>query len=107
MAAVKKGSRARWWATIGIGAIACAGCCAIAPMLVAVGLVGGGALLAGAHWLEPLGFALIAIGVVGLVVTQTRKQRRRGNGRSCGGVDDAAACECCTPAASASPDRVS
>ena len=35
-------------------------------------------LLVGARWLEPLGFALIAVGVLGLFVSQIRAYRRRG-----------------------------
>lgn len=93
MNAADKRSR-RWWATVGVGAVACSACCVLAPMLIAVGFVGGGSLLASLHWLEPVGFALIAVGVLGVVATRVRarRQRRRGSG-ACSATGDSS-CGC-------------
>ncbi|CAJ1505380.1 hypothetical protein [[Mycobacterium] burgundiense] len=65
----------RWWAVIGVGALACAGCCVVVPLLAAAGLAGSGALLVGAGWLEPIGFALVAVGVIGFVASRIRARR--------------------------------
>lgn len=78
MAAAETHARKRWWATIAAGALACAGCFVFIPALAATGIAGSGALLVGASWFEPVGFALIVIGIVGLVLSwiQTRRRRR-------------------------------
>ncbi|WP_156094661.1 hypothetical protein [Nocardia lijiangensis] len=65
------GSR-RWWAPIGLGAAICLGCC-LAPILIATGVLGGGITLLSQSWLEPLGFALIAAGVAGLIWSRARR----------------------------------
>ena len=77
MAAAERQVRNRWWATIGVGALACAACCVLVPTLAAAGVIGSGLLRVGAEWREALGFTLVAIGVVGLLVTQVRSYRRR------------------------------
>ncbi len=91
MAAADDRARKAWWASIGVGALACVGCCVVVPLLAAAGIAGGGMLLVGSRWLEPLGFALIAVGVVGVVVSQIRAYRRRG----------ADTCQCTRPVAGA------
>ena len=52
----------RWLASIGAGALLCVGCC-LAPLLIAAGVLGSGTLLVDMSWLEPVGFALIGVGV--------------------------------------------
>ncbi|WP_280504966.1 hypothetical protein [Nocardia farcinica] len=78
----------RWWGSIGAGVLLCVGCC-LAPLLIAAGVLGGGTLLVGLSWLEPVGFALIGVGVAGLIWSQRRVRRRKcGSGSSsgsCGG----------------------
>ena len=64
MAADEGRSGRRWSASIGFGALACLGCCVVVPVLAAAGVAGSGLLL-GTGWVEPLGFVLIAVGVVG------------------------------------------
>ncbi|MBH0780625.1 hypothetical protein [Nocardia bovistercoris] len=64
----------RWFAPIGLGAALCVACC-LAPILIAAGVIGGGALLVGLSWLEPLGFALIGLGIVGLLWSRARARR--------------------------------
>lgn len=91
--AVDGQGRKRWWAAIGLGAFACASCCLVAPLLAAIGLAGTGALLTAAHWLQPVGYALIAVGLGGLVVTQGRSYRRRSAGIGCSD-SEAAECSC-------------
>lgn len=91
----------RWWASIGAGAVLCVGCC-LAPLLIAAGVLGGGTLLVGLSWLEPLGFALIGLGVAGLVWTRWRA-RNRGCADGCSSGDNqgnagAAVCGCAAPA---------
>ncbi|MBF6222812.1 hypothetical protein IU479_32520 [Nocardia abscessus] len=44
----------------------CLTCC-LPPVLIAAGLLGGGVVLVGLSWLEPLGFALLGLGVAGLI----------------------------------------
>ncbi|MCP9276329.1 hypothetical protein [Mycolicibacterium arenosum] len=99
MAAAKRVSGKRWWASIGVGAAACVACCTVVPMFIAGGLVGSGVLLAGAKWFEPVGFALIAIGIVGLAVTWIRN-RRRG---SAGWPDECGTGCGCAPTESVAP----
>lgn len=70
--------RGRWWGVlIGAGVLTCAGCCLVVPLLAAAGIAGSGVLLVGAGWLEPIGFALIGLGVAGFVVTRIRARRRQ------------------------------
>ncbi|TQM32927.1 hypothetical protein [Nocardia bhagyanarayanae] len=64
----------RWWAPIGAGALLCLGCC-VAPLLIVAGVLGSGTLLVGLSWLQPLGFALIGIGVAGLLWSRLRAGR--------------------------------
>ncbi|MFF2087257.1 hypothetical protein ACFVVM_26085 [Nocardia sp. NPDC058176] len=64
----------RWLASIGAGGLLCLGCC-LAPILIAAGVLGSGTVLVTVSWLEPLGFALIGIGVVGLIWSRTRVRR--------------------------------
>ncbi|WP_431955613.1 hypothetical protein [Nocardia lijiangensis] len=78
------GSR-RWWAAIGLGAAICLGCC-LAPILIAAGVLGGGITLLSLSWLEPLGFALIAAGVAGLIWSRARRTECPS------GTDSSAAC---------------
>lgn len=85
-------STKRWWALIGVGALACAACCVVVPVLAAVGIAGTGALLVGTGWAEPLGYGLIAIGLIGVVVSRLRARRRRSGG--CPTGDHGAACGC-------------
>lgn len=98
MRAEQRGGR-RWWASIGAGIVMCAGCCA-APLLITAGILGGGTVLVGLSWAEPLGFALIGVGVAGLVWS-----RRRARQRDCGGTDSqgracaSTGCGCTTAAA--------
>ncbi|MGY1898673.1 hypothetical protein [Nocardia gipuzkoensis] len=73
MAAEPAGSR-RWWAPIGLGAAICLGCC-LAPILIAAGVLGGGITLLSRSWLEPLGFALLAAGLAGLLWSRTHAPR--------------------------------
>ncbi|MEV0335596.1 hypothetical protein [Nocardia sp. NPDC050717] len=74
----------RWWASIGAGALLCVGCC-LAPLLIAAGVLGSGTFLVGLSWLEPVGFALIGVGVAGLIWSQRRAPRRKcSNGSSLG-----------------------
>jgi uncharacterized RDD family membrane protein YckC len=81
----------RWWAPISVGALLCIGCC-LAPILIAAGILGGGTVLVSLAWLEPLGFALIGIGVVGLLWSRTRARR---TGRGAAEVGDGAAGSSC------------
>lgn len=88
MAAEKNASR-RWWASIGAGTLLCVGCC-LAPILLAAGVLGGGTILVSLSWLEPLGFALIGVGVAGLIWSRTRSRRSscgtsNNSGASCTG----------------------
>lgn len=92
MNAAERQERKRWWAAIGLGAVACSACCIIAPALIAVGLVGGGTVLASAHWLEPAGFVVIIAGLIGLTITQLRRHRRRAGGGSA--TEDGTRCGC-------------
>lgn len=73
--AVEKKTR-RWWASIGTGGLLCVGCC-LAPLLITAGILGSGTLLISLSWLEPIGFALIGIGVAGLIWAQRRARRKR------------------------------
>ncbi|WP_157978395.1 MULTISPECIES: hypothetical protein [Nocardia] len=85
MDADRTGTGRRWWAApIGLGAALCVACC-IAPILIAAGVLGGGALLVGLSWLEPLGFLLLGVGLVGLIWSGTRT----GRSTCCGGDDNA------------------
>lgn len=81
----------RWWAPIGAGALLCIGCC-LAPILIAAGILGGGTVLVTLSWLEPLGFALIGIGVVGLIWSRTRARR---SGCGAADADDSTAGSAC------------
>ncbi|MEV0298680.1 hypothetical protein [Nocardia sp. NPDC050710] len=74
MAAEPTTTSRRWWAPIGLGAAVCLGCC-LAPILIATGVLGGGITLLSVSWLEPLGFALLAIGAAGLIWSRTRTHR--------------------------------
>lgn len=110
MAAADDRARKAWWASIGVGALACVGCCVVVPLLAAAGIAGGGMLLVGSRWLEPLGFALIAVGVVGVVVSQIRAYRRRGADTcQCTRPNTNTSCRCrrSQPAAPPAPDHVS
>ncbi|WP_156370755.1 hypothetical protein [Nocardia arizonensis] len=105
MAADTTKTRRGWWASIGLGALLCVGCCLI-PILAAAGIMGGGALLLSVSWLEPIGFALLAIGAAGLVWSRSRSRRRGcgtttdGSGGGCG----ESVCGCAiTPTAEKSP----
>ncbi|MGN2642228.1 hypothetical protein ACTD5D_39895 [Nocardia takedensis] len=105
MAADNTGTGRGWWAPIGLGAALCLACCA-APILVAAGTIGGGALLVGLSWLEPLGFVLLAAGVTGLIWSRTRRADACGSADR--DTDDAAAgcgaigCGCATTASATS-----
>lgn len=83
----------RWWTSIGLGAVLCLGCC-LAPLLIAAGLLGGGAVLVTLSWVEPVGFALIGVGIVGLIWS-----RRRGRCRA----DDAEDSTCASTGCGCSP----
>lgn len=74
MAAETNTEARRWWASIGTGALLCIGCCS-ASILIAAGIFGGGTVLVSLSWLEPLGFALIGIGVAGLIWSRIRARR--------------------------------
>ncbi|MEV6325613.1 hypothetical protein AB0M45_31255 [Nocardia sp. NPDC051787] len=63
-----------WWAPIGLGAALCVACC-LAPILIAAGIIGSGTILLSLSWMPPLGFALLAIGVAGLIWSRTRARR--------------------------------
>ncbi|MFD3746608.1 hypothetical protein [Nocardia sp. NPDC058633] len=89
--AVEDTKTRRWWAPIGAGALLCVGCC-LAPILIAAGVLGGGTVLVSLSWLEPLGFALIGIGVVGLIRSRTKARRSRC--RSTGTGDSATGSRC-------------
>lgn len=80
----------RWWAPIGAGALLCIGCC-LAPILIAAGILGGGTVLVSVSWLEPLGFALIGIGVIGLIWSRARA-RRSGCGTAGTGEEAGSSC---------------
>lgn len=86
----------RWWTTAGIGAIICLGCC-LAPLLVAVGIAGGGVALVTLSWLEPLGYALLVLGIGGIVVTRIRARRNNCGSSGCASAT-AGACGCATTA---------
>ncbi|MEV0338485.1 hypothetical protein AB0H49_05620 [Nocardia sp. NPDC050713] len=86
--------RRRWWAPIGAGALLCLGCCVV-PLLIAAGVVGSGTLLVSLSWLQPLGFALIGMGVAGLLWSRLRSRRT-----GCGRTGDArSGCGCTTTTA--------
>lgn len=90
----------RWWASIGVGAAICIGCC-LAPLLAAIGLAGGGLALLSISWLEPLGFALIVLGVGGVLWSRVRAARcaRSSSGTSAGGCGDrSCGCSAADPA---------
>lgn len=72
MAAANQSGR-RSWAAIGIGVVACVGCCAALPLLAAFGLSASGTVLVGIGWLVPVGIALVLVGLVGVVVSRTRR----------------------------------
>ncbi len=93
MAAIR--SDRRWWTTLGIGVVACVGCCAALPLLAAVGLAGSGALMIGVGWLEPIGVGLIAVGLIGVVVSRVRAGRRAGSCRADHGKGKS--CTCAPP----------
>ncbi|MBN3458461.1 hypothetical protein [Mycolicibacterium sp.] len=110
MAAANNRARKRWWTSIGVGALACVGCCVVVPLLATAGIAGSGILLVGARWLEPLGFALIAIGIVGVLGSQIRAYRRRGADTcQCTRPNTITGCRCrrSQPAAPPAPDHVS
>ncbi|MEV6224536.1 hypothetical protein AB0M13_23060 [Nocardia fluminea] len=90
MAAEQNTKTRRWWAPIGAGALLCIGCC-LAPILIAAGILGGGTVLVSVSWLEPLGFALIGIGVVGLIWSRARA-RRSGCGTASTGEETGSSC---------------
>ncbi|WP_174189757.1 hypothetical protein [Nocardia barduliensis] len=94
----------RWLASIGAGVVLCVGCC-LAPLLIAAGILGSGTLLVSLSWLEPLGFALIGLGVVGLGWPRLRARRRGCANTSTDTADGSCAsigCGCSTaPAAAA------
>ncbi|PKV76650.1 hypothetical protein [Nocardia fluminea] len=90
MAAESNTKSRRWWAPIGAGALLCIGCC-LAPVLIAAGILGGGTVLVSVSWLEPLGFTLIGLGVVGLIWSRARTRR---NGCGTGGAGEAAGSVC-------------
>lgn len=73
----------------GWASLLCLGCC-LAPILIAAGILGGGTLLVSLSWLESVGFALFAVGVVGLVWSRTRA-RRSG---CAGGTGDGETADC-------------
>ncbi|MEU2034481.1 hypothetical protein [Nocardia amamiensis] len=85
----------RWWAPIGLGALLCVGCCSV-PLLIAAGVLGGGITLVSLSWLEPLGIALVAAGMVGLLWTRARARRTgctaTGTSSGCAGSE----CRCTT-----------
>ncbi|MEV6218773.1 hypothetical protein [Nocardia sp. NPDC051833] len=83
----------RWWAPIGAGALLCIGCC-LAPILIAAGILGGGTVLVSVSWLEPLGFALIAIGVAGLIWSRARARRNKCGTGATAGSCAGSACGC-------------
>ncbi len=110
MAAANNRTRKRCWTSIGVGALACVSWCLVVPLRAAAGIAGSGMLLVGARWLEPLGFALIAIGIVGVVVSQIRAYRRRAADTcQCTGPNTNTGCRCrrSQPAATPAPDHVS
>lgn len=97
-------ARKRWWATIGAGGLACVGCCALIPALAATGIAGSGVLLVGARWFEPVGFALIIIGIVGLVLPWIQTLRRRRAHAGCSSnTSSAESCGCNTEQSTAPP----
>ncbi|HEY5855685.1 MAG TPA: hypothetical protein VIW24_16965 [Aldersonia sp.] len=87
----------RWWASIGVGAAICVGCC-LAPLLAAIGVAGGGVALLSVSWLEPLGFALMGVGIAGLVWSRVRAARRgcRASGDDSNGDCGSGSCGCGT-----------
>ncbi|MFH5228189.1 MerC domain-containing protein [Antrihabitans spumae] len=88
----------RWWTSTGLGALICIGCC-LAPVLAAAGMAGSGVLLLSTAWLEPLGVALIVVGIAGLAWSR-RRARNRGCGGSgqCSSDTTASGCTCSTSA---------
>ncbi|WP_067466453.1 hypothetical protein [Nocardia amamiensis] len=93
MAAEDTGTR-RWLAPIGLGAL-CVGCCVV-PLLIAAGVLGGGLALVSLSWLQPVGIALVAVGMVGLLWARARARRTgctaTGTSRDCAG----SGCRCTT-----------
>ncbi|MET9284596.1 hypothetical protein [Nocardia beijingensis] len=86
----------RWWVSVGAGLVLCVGCC-LAPLLIAAGIAGSGMLLVSLSWLEPLGFALIVLGVAGL--GWSRLRARCGGSTSTDMADSSCAstgCGCAT-----------
>ncbi|MEU3011689.1 hypothetical protein [Nocardia asteroides] len=82
-------SRARrWQAPMAVGTLLCLGCC-LAPILIAAGVLGGGTFLVSLAWLEPLGFALIGLGVAGLIWSRIYAPRGE-----CVNIGDAATASC-------------
>ena len=49
------------------------GCC-LAPILISAGVLEGGVVLVGVSWAEPIGFALIGFGVVGLIAVRAGRR---------------------------------
>ncbi|UGT45147.1 hypothetical protein LTV02_17910 [Nocardia yamanashiensis] len=72
--AAEQTSARRWWASVGVGAGLCVGCC-LAPLLIAAGILGSGTLLVSLSWLEPLGVALLGLGTAGLLWSRWRARR--------------------------------
>lgn len=87
-----KRSGSRWWATVCIGVVACLGCCAAVPLLASIGLAGSGILAVGSGWLELVGVSLIAIGLIGVVVSRRRADRSRGTCRADRDHDESCGC---------------
>lgn len=69
------------------------GCCVLIPGLAAAGIAGSGLQLVGAQWFEPVGFALIVIGIVAVVLSLIQNQRRRRANAGCAAGGEAG-CGC-------------
>jgi mercuric ion transport protein len=82
----KAGGRAttRWGlSAIGLGVVACVGCCAL-PVLAAGGIVGGGLALMHDSCLAPLAILLLVVGLAALALWIRRSRRKA----KCGGEAD-------------------
>lgn len=66
----------RWWTLpLGLGAVLCIGACA-GPLLAAAGVAAACEwTLPGASWLEPIGFALVGISIIGIALAYRRARR--------------------------------
>lgn len=70
----------------GLGAIIYLGCC-LTPLLIAAGPIGSGTLLVDFGRREPIGFALLSIGIAGPDLDRVPHPEKRCSPGGCGAAD--------------------